>query len=391
MNLETPLRALFVVQGEGRGHLTQSLALGQLLREAGHEVVAVLVGHSRERAIPPSFLETILAPVQTFTSPNFAFDHSFRDIRPIRTVVTNLRRLPEFRRSLRQLLEAIQVYQPDLVVNFYEPLIGVLYRFKRHLPPLVSIGHQYFFLHPAYPFPPELKLERYLLKTYTRLTTPSGALRLALSFYETPDLPNRRLYVVPPLLRPALFQQPLGLTEPFILVYLLNRGYAEDLIRWQQQHPEILLHVFWDNTEQPDGWSPQPGIVFYHLHAERFLEQMVRCRAVVSTAGFETVSEALYLGKPVLVVPVEGHFEQRCNAHDLATLGGGLWSPRFDLDPLLSVLPPPGVPTSPSEVTLRFRAWVAQAPARILPRLFEAAQRPHFSVAPLRVLPITLG
>ncbi len=381
MTLEAPLRVLFVVQGEGRGHLTQALALRHLLREAGHEVAAVLVGHSPERALPSFFLNAITEPVHPFASPNFAFDHRFRGIRMGSTVATNLRRLSAFRHSLQQLREALAAYRPDLVVNFYEVLTGLLYRSWQSLPPLVCIGHQYFFLHSAYPFPPGLKLQRYLLRTYTRLTAPPSALHLALSFYEAPDLPHRRLYVVPPLLRPELFQQPLGLEEPFILVYLLNRGYAEDLLRWQQQHPELKLHVFWDNTDQPDGWSPQAGIVFYHLHAERFLEHMARCRAVVTTAGFETVSEALYLGKPLLVVPVEGHFEQRCNAHDLVTLGGGLWSPKFDLDPLLAMLPPQDVPVKTTEVTARFRAWAKQAPVRILPRLLEAARQPYFPVA----------
>ena len=46
------MRYLFVVQGEGRGHLTQALSLASILRRQGHEVVKVLVGHTRHRQIP---------------------------------------------------------------------------------------------------------------------------------------------------------------------------------------------------------------------------------------------------------------------------------------------------------------------------------------------------
>jgi UDP:flavonoid glycosyltransferase YjiC (YdhE family) len=46
---------LFVVQGEGRGHLTQALALQDILHNAGHKVVAVLVGKSY-RKIPDFFI-----------------------------------------------------------------------------------------------------------------------------------------------------------------------------------------------------------------------------------------------------------------------------------------------------------------------------------------------
>ena len=33
------MRFLFIVQGEGRGHLTQALTLEDMLRRNGHEVV----------------------------------------------------------------------------------------------------------------------------------------------------------------------------------------------------------------------------------------------------------------------------------------------------------------------------------------------------------------
>ena len=39
------LRCLFVVQGEGRGHLTQAMALRRMLREAGHRVEGTVVGN----------------------------------------------------------------------------------------------------------------------------------------------------------------------------------------------------------------------------------------------------------------------------------------------------------------------------------------------------------
>jgi len=367
---DRPFRVLFVVQGEGRGHLTQALTLRRWLADAGHEVAAVLVGRSQERRLPAFFLEKIQTPVHEFASPNFAFDRRFRGIRPGRTLARNLLHLPEFQRSLHRLHEAVRDVAPDLVVNFYEVLIGLLYRRAKLQPPLVCIAHQYFFLHPDYPFPPGYPLQRRLVRLFTRLTAPPGARKLALSFYEAPDLPERRLFVVPPLLRPELFQLPLDRTENFLLVYLLNRGYADDLIRWHTRHPEIGLHVFWDNTERPDGWSPRPGLVFHHLNDRLFLEKMARCHGVVTTAGFETVAEALYLGKPVLMVPVEGHFEQRCNAYDAERLGAGIWSPRFELDRLLAFLPHYRSPSGD------FRRWVAQAPMKILPHLTASALRP---------------
>ena len=51
------MKYLFIVQGEGRGHLTQAISLSQMLRRHGHEVVEVLVGKSSNREIPAFFLD----------------------------------------------------------------------------------------------------------------------------------------------------------------------------------------------------------------------------------------------------------------------------------------------------------------------------------------------
>lgn len=65
------MKVIFVVQGEGRGHLTQALALKQQLLREGHEVVKVLVGKSKNREIPEFFKTQIESPIEMFLSPNF--------------------------------------------------------------------------------------------------------------------------------------------------------------------------------------------------------------------------------------------------------------------------------------------------------------------------------
>lgn len=65
------MKVLFIVQGEGRGHLTQAITMEELLRRNGHEVVEVLVGKSNLRCLPGFFNRSIQAPVKRFLSPNF--------------------------------------------------------------------------------------------------------------------------------------------------------------------------------------------------------------------------------------------------------------------------------------------------------------------------------
>ena len=51
------MKYLFIIQGEGRGHLTQALSLRQKLIAEGNQVVGVLVGKSPARRLPSFFVE----------------------------------------------------------------------------------------------------------------------------------------------------------------------------------------------------------------------------------------------------------------------------------------------------------------------------------------------
>lgn len=364
---EARVKVLFLVQGEGRGHLTQALALEAMLARAGHRVVASFVGRSDQRELPPFFTDALAAPLHRLDSPNFVYDAQHRGLRHGATLWRNLTRLPCFRAALDTLDAAYQRYRPDVVVNFLEPIGGVYQLLVRPRVPVVCVGHQYLVQHPAFPFPPGRLLERSLLRGYVALTAWGAAARLALSFSPLPGDAAAGLYVVPPLLRPEVLALPLGMQEPFILVYLLNHGYADEVRRWHARHPQVPLHCFWDHPEAPEVLVENAALTFHRLNAARFLNFMACCMGVVCTAGFESVCEAAYLGKPVLMVPVQGHYEQACNAYDAQRAGVG--ADRFSLDSLLGLLQRFESPAP------AFRAWVNQAEARCVAAIEAAADR----------------
>lgn len=365
------LRCLFVVQGEGRGHLTQAMALRGLLCEAGHEVTGVVVGKSRGRRIPSFFHDAFAGPVRTVASPGFVSDAANQSVRPWATLGRELCRVPQFWRSLTTLRTLIDRHDPDVVINFFEPLGGLYALRYRTTVPVVAVGHQYMFLHEAYRFPEGRSVERWGTCAFARLTAYGAARCLALSLYPVREGGNSaRLRVLPPLLRGAVLEQPRGAPEPFFLVYILNRGYAEAVIRWHEQNPTVPLHCFWDRPDAAPTEAYDDTLTFHQLHDRTFLALMARCRGLVSTAGFESIAEAMYLDTPVQVVPVEGHYEQFCNAVDAVRAGAGVRSSGFDMDRLRRALPREGA------VGERFRAWVRRARHRFVHEIEAvAAQR----------------
>lgn len=368
---DLPLRILFVVQGEGRGHLMQALALAPFLRDAGHSVEAVLVGANPQRTVPQFFCDEIGCPVERFDEPGFGHDKKGRGLSMPATVAQNARRLPQLLRSLRTLDDALERYAPDVVVNFYSLVGGLHTRLRRHGIPVVAVGHQFMFFHPHYPWPEDRRVDRVGAKQFTRLVGAGATRRLALSFYDAPDLrSDPDLRVVPPLLRPALGELAT-VDEGFLLVYLLNAGYAAEVETWSAAHPDVPVHVFCD---APERFTSTPSLTFNPLSGERFLDHMARCRGLVCTAGFESVCEAMYLGKPALMVPVKGHFEQYCNAIDAEQCGAGVHSPSFDLDALLPLSRDGGG-------SARFRAWADSAPERYVREIEAAAMGRRLALA----------
>jgi uncharacterized protein (TIGR00661 family) len=146
--------------------------------------------------------------------------------------------------------------------------------------------------------------------------------------------------------------------EPFLLIYLLKSGLRDEIVRWHQQRPEVELHCFTD-LPQEEETDAHDGTLFFHRISEAtFLDLMTRCNGIVATAGYQTLCEAMYFGKPILVVPVGNHYEQFCNAFECQKIGAGLGDQRFDLDSFMEYLPKHAPPP--------FRDWVAQAPERIV-------------------------
>lgn len=328
--MRSKYKCIFLVQGEGRGHMTQSISMKQLLTDAGIEVCEVLIGKSEEREVPKFYYNEIEVPVTPMESPNMAFDKDKKSVNPLTTLTKNLSLGKNFAGSLKLIHTAVEKHKPDFIINFYEPLCGFYYLLHKPKAPIISIGHQYMFLNKDFTMPAEHVLANVALNTYTRLTCLGSTKKLALSFYPFADDIEKDIYTVPPLLRKEILTYPASQGN-YLLIYLLNSGYRNDIIHWHKHNTNTLLHCFTDDknaqeTEQYDG-----TLFFHKLDDKKFMELMANAKAVVTTAGFESVCEAMYLGKPVFTVPVKGHHEQFCNSRDAIKTGLSLYGSEFDL------------------------------------------------------------
>ena len=87
---------------------------------------------------------------------------------------------------------------------------------------------------------------------------------------------------------------------------------------------------------------------------------MKDCSAYASTSGFESICEAMYMRKPILMVPTQGHFEQECNSIDAMRAGAGIVGQSFDLGRLLEFIP------RYQKEDVKFVQWVQGAEKKFL-------------------------
>lgn len=360
------MRIFFFIQGEGRGHQTQAIALHDILVRAGHEVTGAIVGTAPGRGVPAMLSRHFRFPLTALSSPALQYSHRDKGLAVWRTFSRNARYIPAFWKQGEEADRIIAGHRPDLIINFYEMLCGIWqWRCRRPIP-VLSVAHQYLLEHKAFPIRHSTGyFHRVALDNVSRLSAVGTTLRLALSFYEFPD--DGTIRVIPPLLRPELRTLQVQ-DEGFLLAYMTHYKLGSDLEDWCNRHPDVPVEAFWDHPEHREPYRPLPNLVFHPVDPVAFLDAMRRCKGLVSTSGFESISEAMYFGKPVMLFPTPRHFEQEINARDAVQAGAGIRAESFrDLDLFLDYLP------HYESVQARFRAWYDQGEARWLKLIAEVA------------------
>jgi len=360
---------IFTVQGEGRGHLTQAISFTQIAREAGHEVIGYAVGSFQGRKIPSFFLDFIGdTPLLQYNSPSIIFGNG-KSVQLAKTAMQAVTNFKTFWKSATQLEEFIEELKPDGIINFYESITG-LYKLKsRSKVPTMSVGHQYLLLNKNFESFPEKKIDRILLNMNTMITSIGSKKLLGLSFRPIDN--DEKIEVVPPLLRQQVKSIVPKAGERW-LAYLTHFRLSEDIMAWSNANPEVKLDCFWDNPARRETYHYSDSLTFHPIDAENYLAKMTECAGLISTAGFESVAEAMYLGKPAMMVPVPNHIEQMINAYDGELSGAGIGASTFDLSIFKNYLP------SHVSVQEQYQEWVSQSQRLMAGHLSDLIAQPVY-------------
>jgi len=346
---------VFIVQGEGKGHMSQAMALKEHLEEAGHRVEAVFLGGRPEQKVPDYFRHAFADRIRTFESPWFLRTPNKKGIYIGRTLLFHLFRFPVYLSELHRIRREIDRLCPEVVFNFYD-VVGALALQKLSSGiRRIGIGHHFFLHLDHYRCNQGPAWHRWLLKRHTLLILKSCDRALALSYQECPG--SSVVEVFPPLVRRRWREMQYTQGRRY-LAYFLNEGLLYDLVLLARRLPEFKVDLF---TSLDSDMELPAGIVLHPYDADTFFACMASCRGLICSAGFDAAAEAAYHGVPLAVIPARNHFEQACNAADISRSGIGIAVKKIDEEMLDRM--------HRLEVD-SYRAWVSTAGKRLL-KYFE--------------------
>lgn len=207
------------------------------------------------------------------------------------------------RRIIREVNE-IPVELYDIIINDFEPVSAWACYFKRK--PCIALSHQCAVLSSKAPLPRHRdRMGKFILKHYAPATA-----RYGFHFERF----NSHTYT--PVIRKQVRELFVS-NKGHYTVYLPSYS-DKKIVKILSRFKDVKWEVFSKHNKKLYNCK---NISIRPIHNEEFLESMASSAGILCGAGFETPSEALFLKKKLLVVPMENQYEQHCNAAALQYLG----------------------------------------------------------------------
>jgi len=309
------MRILYGVAGEGMGHATRSrVVIDHLSKD--HDVEVVVSGRAHDYL---KARESDRLGVNKIWGLSIVYEDN--EVQNLRTVLSNLTRaaLGGLPKNVKAYFDLTGEFQPEVVVSDFESW-SHLYG-KLHGLPVISLDNNQIVnrcVHPADVLAGK-ESEFLVAKAVVKAKLPGCFHYLVTSFFY-PEIGKPRTSLHPPVLRPEILAarpEPGG----HLLVYQTSTS--------NERLPEILAgcgrecRIYGLRRDLTE--DQREGDLVYRPFSEKgFIEDLRTAAAVISGGSFTLMSEAVYLHRPMLSVPVKKQFEQILNGRYLEKIGYGL-------------------------------------------------------------------
>jgi uncharacterized protein (TIGR00661 family) len=283
------MKILYAIQSTGNGHLTRALEIVPILKTKG-EVDVLLSGTSSELKVP------------------FKVDYQMKGLSFVfgkagGVDVWNTYMQMNSLQLLRD-IKNLPIEKYDLIISDFEPVSA--WAAKMAKVPSIGLSNQAATLHPLAPKPKSKDIMgKLVLEHYCPTTFNYG--------FHFKSL-DRQIFT--PIIRKQI--RDLKPTDSGHYTVYLPAYSDEKIIKNLKRFKNIEWQIFSKNAKEKYGHK---DIFVQPLNNDSFIKSMLSSKGVLCNAGFGTTSEALFLGKKLLVVPMKTQYEQQCNAAMLKSMG----------------------------------------------------------------------
>jgi uncharacterized protein (TIGR00661 family) len=303
------MRILYGAVGEGLGHATRSRVVASHLLDQGHEVKMAASG----RALP--YLREHLPDVEEIWGLSFVLEHG--TVNTWKTLSANVRGgLRGVPTDWRRGAEIARSFAPDLVVTDFDSFTYLFAKSRRL--PVVSIDNIQMVDRCSHDAEIRRGVERDYLtaRAFVSRKIPRADRYLITTFFR-PPLRKKRTSLIPSLLRPEILAAKAERGD-----HLLVYGRISEASIAALEASGVKSHVYGARDGLTEDVQER-SLTYRPFANEAFIDDLRTARGVVGSAGYSLMSEAVYLDKPMLALPLAGQFEQEMNARYLERLGFG--------------------------------------------------------------------
>ncbi|MFT3706148.1 MAG: glycosyltransferase family protein [Archangium sp.] len=312
------MRILYGVVGEGMGHATRSRLVLEHLIAAGHDVHIVVSGRARD------YLAKRFENVHNIWG--FTIQYEGNSVKKWQTFLENLKgAVTGWPQNVKKYFELVESFQPDVVISDFE---SFSYLFARnHFLPCISIDNMQIINRckhePAVIAGHEDQFE--LTKSIVKSKLP-GCFHYLVTTFFYPPVRKERTTLVPSILRPEILSAK---SEPgdHLLVYQTMTSNTALIEELRKSGKECRIYGFKRDITSD---VREGNLIFKPFSEAGFIDDLRTSRGVVGGGGYTLMSEAVYLHKPMLSVPIGGQFEQVLNALYLQQLNFGMHAKALD-------------------------------------------------------------
>ena len=297
-------RIIYSVCGEGMGHAIRSAVIIEHLLEKNNKVIIF----ASDRAF--DYLSKKFDNVYYIHGFNTVYKENAAQYKD--TFFAGMKHLPrDIKDNLRLLYNIAKAFKPNVIVSDFEAYSSLLSKLMRI--PLISLDNIHVITQCDIEVPEEYLLEKIAAKGVIRsfIVNPKTYL---ITNYFYPPIKHKNVSLYPPVLRNGILNLKPKKGEE-ILVYQTSSS-NQDIELLKNIGEKFVIYGF--DMEKTDG-----NLCFKKFNEEEFFKDFESCKAVITNGGFTLISEAIYLKKPILSVPIKKQFEQIVNAFYLEKLGYG--------------------------------------------------------------------